>query len=91
MMRPFYEQIVTHNILYSEEGGGRWLSPNSACVSDADSNNAAAVIKKVLLGSSVQSNLVEIPTFLQTRLNDAIPEGKIRTVWPLLDSVTGIK
>ena len=94
MTTPFYEQIVAHNILYSEEGGGRWLSPNSACVIDAecpDSNNAAVVIKTVLLSSSAQSNLVEIPSCLQTQLNDAMPEGKIRTVCPLLNSVTGIK
>ena len=65
-MNPFYNLIKDQNVLFSEEDGGKWVTPAEALVLDDVTPTAAAtVVRKVLLNSRLPSNLVTPASFVR--------------------------
>ena len=72
MLESFYDLIQDEEVLYSEEDGGKWVTPADAKIlDDVTPWNATAVVRRVLLESEEASNLVEVCEFVRRRLRDA--------------------
>ena len=69
LLKPFYNLIKDQNVLFSEEDGGKWVTPAEALVLDDVTPTAAAtVVRKVLLNSRLPSNLVSPASFVRNFL-----------------------
>ena len=72
MLESFYDLIQDEEVLYSEEDGGKWVTPADAKIlDDVTPRSATDVVRRVLLESEEESNLVEVCEFVRRRLRDA--------------------
>ena len=67
MMEEFYVLVKDEAVLYSEEDGGRWVKASDALVLD-DVTSAYDVVRRVLLESEEESNLVDVDDFVRDQL-----------------------